>query len=139
MENVLNYFQEFHVQFGPGVFVIFILMTFIAVVGQWKLYEKCNLPGYAALIPGWNVIVFLKIMGRPAHHALLLLVPGYNIYFLFKLYVELCQSFGRNKSIDYAMVFIFNGLYVLNLGLSYDAVYRGPVYHPSTPSNVQFA
>lgn len=139
MESVLNFFQELNLQFGPGVLVILILMTFIGTVGIWKLYEKCNLPGYAAIVPVWNVIVFLKIVGRPASHALLLLVPGYNIYFVLKVYTELCRSFGRDSWIDFIMVFLFNGLYVLNLGLSYEAVYRGPVYHPSTPTQAQFA
>lgn len=134
METVLNFFREAHLQFGPGIFVIMILMAFIGLVAQWKLFEKCNLPGYAALIPGYNVVIFLKILGRPAHHALLFLVPLYNLYFVVKVFVELCQSFGRNSMFDYTMVLLFNGLYVLNLGLSYDAKYRGPVYEPHVPT-----
>jgi hypothetical protein len=42
--------------------------------------------------------------------------------------VELAQSFGHYKIMDYAMVIIFNGFYVLNLGLSYNEKYKGPVY-----------
>ncbi len=138
METVTNFFQEFHVQFGPGVLVILILMLFIGIIAQWKLYEKSGQAGYAALIPGWNVVVFLKIVGRPANHALLLLIPIYNLYFIIKVLTELCQCYGRDSSIDYLFAILFNGLYVLNLGLSYEAVYRGPVYEPRL-TNAQLA
>ncbi|MEM9023273.1 MAG: hypothetical protein AAGB22_06010, partial [Bacteroidota bacterium] len=39
-----------------------------------------------------------------------------------------CQCFGRYKALDYIAVIVFNGFYILNLGLSYTAKYHGPVY-----------
>jgi hypothetical protein len=45
-----------------------------------------------------------------------------------KVYIELCNSFGKTSLIDYILVILFNGFYILNLGLSYEAHYLGPVY-----------
>jgi signal peptidase I len=113
---------------GDGLFIALIVFLFIAIVAQWRLYEKANLPGYACLVPVWNVIVFLKIMGRPWQHIFYLLIPFYNIYFLVKIYIELCHCFGKRTIADYILVILFNGFYILSLGLSYEDKYYGPVY-----------
>lgn len=70
----------------------------------------------------------MKIIGRPANHALYLLIPGYNIYFLYKIFTELCDSFGKSTTTDYILICVFNVLYILNLGLAYDCEYHGPAY-----------
>jgi signal peptidase I len=85
----------------------------------------------AALVPIWNVVVVLKMVGRPVSHLAFFLVPFYNIYFFFRLCVELAQSFGKYSLIDYVLVCVFNVFYVLNLALAYNEEYQGPVYGTS--------
>ena len=128
MDTFVHWIGELEVTFGPGIYVILLLMLFIGAVGQYKLYEKCGIPGIASLIPGWNVTAFMKIVGRPGWHALYLFVPIYNLYFIVKVYIELCHCFGRHDWLDYTLAIALNGLYVLNLGMSYQAHYHGPVY-----------
>ena len=130
MNSIVTYFSELFEAIGAGGFVVIGIFVFIGVVAQFALYAKCNLPGIACIVPVWNVIVFLKIMGRPWHHMFYLLIPIYNIYFIVKLYIELANCFGRTKTIDYVLIIVLNGLYVFNLGLSYEAEYKGPVYQP---------
>jgi signal peptidase I len=109
-------------------------MGIVAVVAQWRLYEKAGQPGIAAIVPIWNVIVFLKIVGRPASHAWLFLIPIYGqLYFAPKVWIEICQSFGKTTLLDYILVIGLNGLYILNLGLSYEARYLGPVHGNDAP------
>lgn len=113
--------------FGAGVFIVFGLVAFIGVVAQWMLYSKCNQPGWACIVPIYNVIIFVRLLGRPSWHFLLLLIPVVNIYFIVKMFIELCQCFGQNKWYHYVACILFNGLYVLNLGFS-ELDYQGPVY-----------
>jgi hypothetical protein len=61
-------------------------------------------------------------------HLAFFLVPFYNVYFFFRLCVELAQSFGKYSIIDYVLVSVFNVFYVLNLALAYNEEYQGPVY-----------
>jgi hypothetical protein len=68
------------------------------------------------------------MVGRPVSHLAFFLVPFYNIYFFFRLCVELAQSFGKYSLIDYVLVCVFNVFYVLNLALAYNEEYKGPVY-----------
>jgi hypothetical protein len=128
METFTNFFVQIQDTLGTHTLIILGLVAFIGLVAQWALYAKCNLPGIACIVPVWNVIVFLKIMGRPWYHMFFLLIPLYNIYFIVRVYIELCQSFGKTSMLDYIMIILLNGLYILNLGLSYEAKYKGPVY-----------
>lgn len=125
----------------------------VGILAQWSLYDKCGQPGVDCVIPIKNVITFLKIVGRPASHSLLVMIPpplavlaflflpslaikvavaalimAPWVYFMTMVYIELCQCFGHYKMSDYVMVVLFNGFYVLHLGLSYSEKYKGPVY-----------
>ena len=111
---------------GYSFLALFILI--IGAVGAARLFVKCGQPWLAAVVPFWNVVVLCKVVGRPVSHAWLLLVPVFNVYFIFKLFIELAQSFGKTSWVDYTLVCVFNVFYVLNLAMSYDYEYQGPVY-----------
>jgi len=133
MENLWTTIVETHdnlyYQIGIGLYIIIGFMMMIAIVAQWRLYEKADLPGIACIVPVWNIIIFLKLAGRPANHIWYLLIPFYGqLYFMPKVWIEVCQSFGKRTMTDYIMVVALNGLYILNLGLSYDIEYVGAVY-----------
>ncbi|MFT6845721.1 MAG: hypothetical protein ACJAUV_001918 [Flavobacteriales bacterium] len=128
MDLISNFFIDLHESWGNGLWALLFFVGIIGIVAQWRLYTKASLPGFHCLIPIVNIITFLKVIGRPASHILLFFIPIYNIYFIIKIYVELCNSFGKNSILDYVLVILLNGLYILNLGLAYDTYYRGPVY-----------
>lgn len=133
MSSIVQFFADIirnaYATFGDGIFVIAIIFGFIGIVAQWRLYEKAGQPGIASIVPIWNFIVFLRIVGRPAKHIFLFFIPIYGqLYMIPKVYIELCDSFGKSTILDYVMVILFNGFYILNLGLSYEADYLGPVY-----------
>lgn len=135
------------------LYIIIALIAAFGILGQWVLYYKCDLPGSASIIPLWNVVVFLKIMGRPAWQVILFIVPPpiiiYIVYtgdtsmaanialvsmlsvfvlFTITLYIELCKCFGKRSIVDYILVLVFNGLYVMYLGMSGETEYLGPLY-----------
>jgi len=136
METVINFFYgiflDLYATLGDSLFLLAGVFTFIAVVAQWKLYEKANQPGVACIVPIWNFIVFLRIVGRPASHMLLFFIPIYGqLYMVPKVYIELCNSFGKTSIVDYVLIMVFNAFYILNLGLTYDTEYIGPAYGKS--------
>jgi len=138
MEAITDLFLRVHesinTSMGGTLYYVLIFFGIIALVGQWRLYEKAGLPGYAAIVPIWNFIMFLKLVGRPASHLWLFLIPGVNIYMFIKVWIETAQSFGKTTMLDYVLVVTLNGLYILNLGLSYESRYMGPVYGRPDPT-----
>ena len=139
MGSIWDFFLHLHerimIQTGG---VVYYAVGFVAVVGllaQWRLYEKAKQPGWTALIPVLNFIVFLRIVGRPAKHLWLFLIPFYGqFYMLPKVWIEVAESFGKTSFLDHVLVILLNGLYILNLGLSYETRYMGPVYGRPAPA-----
>jgi signal peptidase I len=131
--GILKHTYDFlYYQFGDSMFYILGFMVVLSVVALWRLYDKAGQAGVKAIIPVLNAFVFLKIIGRPAWHLLLFFIPVYGqLYLLPKVWIELCQSFGKRTLLDYVLVIVLNGLYIFNLGMSYDTEYYGPVYGKS--------
>lgn len=95
-----------------------LFITLVALAGNWRLFVKCGQPGWAVVVPGYNVVVAMRIIGRPAKDALLFLIPGFNVFFFFKTILELAASFGKQGVLDSILACVFNVFYILNLGLS---------------------
>lgn len=122
--DTLNYLWENH----TGYIFMGGFLLIIGAVAKWRMFVKCDQPGLAAIVPVWDLIVTLRIVGRPASHAWLFLIPVFNVYMLAKLLIEVAQSFGKYSVLEYALALILAPLYFLNLGLAYNEVYYGPVY-----------
>jgi hypothetical protein len=112
--------------------VLYYAIFFLGVIGllaQWRLYEKAKQPGWTCLVPFLNFIVFLRIVGRPPKHLWLFFIPIYGqFYMLPKVWIEICECFGKRTTLDHVLAVVLNGLYILNLGLDEDANYLGPIY-----------
>ena len=125
--NSSSIFQSLVNEYAGYTFLTGFLLV-IGSLGAARLFAKANQPWVAAFIPVWNVAIVLKMVGRPVSHLAFFLVPFYNVYFFFRLCVELAQSFGKYSIIDYVLVSVFNVFYILNLALAYNEEYQGPVY-----------
>ena len=125
--NSSSIFQSLVNEYAGYTFLGGFLLI-IGSLGAARLFAKADQPWVAAFIPVWNVAIVLKMVGRPVSHLAFFLVPFYNVYFFFRLCVELAQSFGKYSLIDYVLVSVFNVFYVLNLALAYNEEYQGPVY-----------
>lgn len=103
-----------------GVFIILI------VAGLWKVYTKADQPGWAAIIPIYNIYVMTKIIGRPWWWLLLLFVPIVNIVISIIMAIDLAQSFGKDAAYGVLLLWLFSIIGYLILGFG-DAEYQGPV------------
>lgn len=124
MENLISQLWEDN----PGIFLLFFFILLVGALAKWKMFVKADQPGLAAIIPIYDLVITMRIVGRPDSHAWLFIIPGFNIYFGFRILIELVQSFGKYTILDYALAIVFNMFYALNLGLAYNEVYYGPVY-----------
>jgi Family of unknown function (DUF5684) len=48
-----------------GLIWFFALVLLIVVIAIWKIFMKAGEEGWKALVPIYNMIVFLKIVGKP--------------------------------------------------------------------------
>ena len=102
-----------------GIFVLVCL---------WRVYTKAGEPGWAAIVPFYNVYVLLRIVGRPGWWLVWYFVPVANIVVAIIVMVELAAAFGRGGGFAVLLILLpFIGLPILAFG---DAAYRGPVADP---------
>ncbi len=110
--------------FGVGFFLFFIAIYVITVAGVWKVYTKAGKPGWAAIIPIYNVIVLLEIVGKPIWWFLLIIFPCTSFIFVIWTYNLLAKSFGKSEGFTVGLI-LLNPIFMLILGFG-DAVYLGP-------------
>lgn len=73
-----------------------LLLGYIALsFALYRLFPKAGKPASSGLIPGYNMMVLAEIVGRKPWHALLLLIPYFNVFIFAGLMVDLARSFGR--------------------------------------------
>jgi magnesium-transporting ATPase (P-type) len=104
--------------------VIYLALIVLLIVSQWKIYSKANKPGWACLIPIYNIIVLLEIVGKPLWWLFLFLIPIVNIVFVIWMTNLLSKSFGKSEGFTIGLIFLpFIFIPILGLG---DAKYIGP-------------
>lgn len=93
------------VGFGMAFWIIGLIISLFLIISMWKLFSKSGRPGWAAIIPIYNIIVLLDIAGLEWYYLILMIIPIVNIYAMFKIYIELAHSFGKSTGFGVAMVF----------------------------------
>ena len=81
--------------FGMGTWVVIIALVVVQIAAWWKLFEKAGQPGWAAIIPIYNVVVLLRIAGKPLWWIILLIIPLVNIIVWIIVSVAIANNFGR--------------------------------------------
>ncbi|WP_027188911.1 DUF5684 domain-containing protein [Paucidesulfovibrio longus] len=76
--------------------VLWLVITVAIIAGYWKTFEKAGQPGWAAVIPIYNLIVMLRIVHRPLWWILLLFVPLLNIVIFIVIGIDLAKRFGKS-------------------------------------------
>ncbi len=101
-----------------------IALTVLFVFGTWKMFEKAGEPGWAALIPFYNVYVLFKIGWGTGWLFLVLLIPFVGFVFYIILSIKLARAFGMGIGFGIGLILLPSIFYTI-LGLS-DAKYYGP-------------
>jgi hypothetical protein len=103
-----------------------LIFAVLAIVGLWKVFTKAGKPGWAAIIPIYNIYMVLKVVGRSGWWLLLLLIPFVNIVIWIIVCIDLAKSFGKSTFLwGIILLFFLNAIGYILLGFG-DAKYLGP-------------
>jgi hypothetical protein len=89
--------------------VIILIQLVIAVgtiAGFWKIFVKAGQPGWAAIVPIYNIYVMTQIAGKPAWWIVLFFIPIVSIIAAFLLFIAVVQKFGKGAGFGVGMVFL---------------------------------
>ncbi len=83
-----------------------VLVWLLTVAGMWTVFTKAGQPGWAALIPIYNLYILFKIAGKSGWWLLLLLIPLVNLFVLFVVTSTVAANFGKGLLYTLGMMFL---------------------------------
>jgi len=105
-----------------------LLLIVVAIVGMWKTFEKAGQPGWAAIIPFYNMYVLtVEIARKEILWFILMLVPCVNIVAVILVSIDVAKNFGKGPGFGIGLAFLSPIFYCI-LGFG-DARYQ-----PSAPA-----
>jgi len=111
--------------FGGFGMICWLIFVIVLIAAMWKIYAKAGQPGWAAIIPFYNIWVLMKIIGRPGWWLILYFIPFVNLIVAIINSIDLAKSFGKSAAYGIILLFFFNVIGYLILGFG-DAEYVGP-------------
>lgn len=120
---------------GMFGFIMLLMLVFAIplIIGLWKTFVKAGKPGWAAIVPFYNMYVLtVEIAQKPIWWFILLFVPYVNIVMNIMIVLEIAKKFG--KSVVFAIfgliLFPYVGWLMLGFG---SAQYQGGTPTSPTP------
>ena len=107
---------------GAGFMLVWLAVVVVLVASMWKIFVKAGEPGWAAIVPIYNIIVLLKIAGKPAWWLILFLIPVVNFIIAILVGISLAKNFG--KSTGYGIGLALLGIIFYPLLAFSDARYQ---------------
>jgi hypothetical protein len=84
---------------GGGLELVAVLvglaLTAVAVAGHWKALAKAGEPGWAAIVPIYNLWVLVRASGNSWLWFVACLVPVLNFFAVAKVFVNFAGQFGQ--------------------------------------------
>jgi hypothetical protein len=86
--------------------IVAVVLVVIMIAAMWKVFEKAGHPGWAAIIPIYNLYILLKIAGRPGWWILLYFVPIVSIIIAIVVSIDIAKRFGKGVGFALGLVFL---------------------------------
>ena len=100
------YYGDYYYQPRPGTTILSLALAVLAIVAMWKIFEKAGKPGWAAIIPFYNIYVLFEITWGNGWKFLFLLIPIANIVFAIITMVKLAKAFGKSGGFAVGLIFL---------------------------------
>jgi hypothetical protein len=91
---------------GGIVLIIQLAVIVLMIAALWKVFSKAGQPGWAAIIPIYNVYVLLKIAGKPGWWLILFFIPIVNLVIAIITTVAVAGAFGKGVGFAIGMILL---------------------------------
>ncbi|MBL7963446.1 MAG: S26 family signal peptidase [Flavobacteriales bacterium] len=107
---------------------LFLILYFLVVFASlWKVFQKAGKPAWAGFVPGYNILVWLKISGKPWWWIFLFLVPGVNLLMFIIMNVNTSIILGERAFKDHVLMTFLPWWRLPRIAYAPAATYVGPV------------
>jgi hypothetical protein len=110
---------------GTGILVVvYIAIIVFEIAALWQVFVKAGEAGWKAIIPIWNTLIILKIVGRHWWWIILFIIPIVNIIVWIIVSLDWAKSYRKGVGFGVGLFFL-NFIFVPILGFG-PAQYAGP-------------
>jgi hypothetical protein len=92
-------------ELGLVAVVTSFVMTLFALAGLGATFTKAGKPAWAAIVPIYNVVLLLKLAGRPQWWLLLLCIPFVNLFVFLVVSIDIAHNFGKRAAFGLGLTF----------------------------------
>jgi serine/threonine protein kinase len=96
-------------------------------VGIWRVYVKAGLPGWGSLVPVYNLVLWMRLAGKPGWWAIWLFVPFLNLVIYTIVTFEVAKNFGKGVAYTLGLL-LLPPIFYTTLGLG-RAQYNATLLH----------
>jgi hypothetical protein len=108
---------------NAGGLLIYLAILVVAAAGGWKVFTKAGHPGWAAIIPIYNIYILLKIAERPGWWLILYFIPIVGFVITIIVSIDIARNFGKGSGFGVGLAFLWFIFYpILGFG---GAQYQG--------------
>lgn len=88
------------------VLLIELAFAVLIIAGMWATFAKAGKPGWAAIIPIYNMMVLLEIAGKPIWWILLFLIPFVNLIVAIIATSAFARAYGKGTGFTIGLIFL---------------------------------
>lgn len=92
--------------FNPLPTIISLVLCVFVLVCMWIIFRKAGKPGWAAIVPFYNLYVLFDITWGSGMRFLLMLIPLYNIILGIQTQIRLAKAFGKGGGFAAGLIFL---------------------------------
>ena len=92
--------------FNPLPTIISLVLCVFVLVCLWIIFRKAGKPGWAAIVPFYNLYVLFDITWGSGMRFLLMLIPLYNIILGIQTQIRLAKAFGKGGGFAAGLIFL---------------------------------
>ncbi len=98
--------------------ILLIIYLVGSVVGLWFVFKKAGAAPWKAIVPVYNIVVWLRLLNRKWSWYLWFLIPAINIFMFLLMVVETAKAFRRFGFWEQTFAVIFPWIYLPLAGLN---------------------
>jgi hypothetical protein len=91
---------------GTAPLVVMWAGILITIVSAWRVFAKAGKPGWASIVPIYNLVVWQQIAGKPLWWIALYFVPFVNLVVAVLCGFALARNFGKGKAFGLGLVLL---------------------------------
>ncbi len=110
--------------------IITILICLSTLAGLWTIFKKAGHRGWEAIIPFYNIYIWLKVIDKPIWWYIFILIPFINVFTFYLMVVETLKCFRKDGLGQQALGVLFPFVFLPYLGFSYNEQYIHPAKLP---------